>query len=89
MAQIVTFSSTLSGKIQHGQVFRQSWGVVMDESLCIFWPHNDCLFLQDIRGNDLDHTVARPHFCNAQKLQREGERREPGWPSAHSFYLPT
>lgn len=25
----------------------------MDDSLCILWPYNDCLFLQDIRENDL------------------------------------
>lgn len=35
-------------------------GVVMDEPLCILWPDNDGLFLQDIRPNDLGPAAARP-----------------------------
>lgn len=37
-------------------------GLVMDESFCLLWPHDDCLFLQDIRENDLGHAAARPHL---------------------------
>lgn len=36
--------------------------IVMDGFYCVFWPHNDCLFLQDIKENDLGWAAARPYL---------------------------
>lgn len=44
----------------------------MDEPLCILWPDNDCLFLQDIRRNDLGHAAARPHLLALRSTSFSG-----------------
>lgn len=46
--------------------------VVMDESFCILWAHNECLFLQDIRENDLGHAAARPHLLARRSISFSG-----------------
>lgn len=40
---------------------------MMDESFGVLWPHNDRLFLQNIRENDLGHAAARPHLLAQRK----------------------
>lgn len=45
---------------------------VMDEPLCILWPDNDCLFLQDIRRKDLGHAAARPHLLAPRSTSFSG-----------------
>lgn len=35
---------------------------MMDGFYCVLWPRNDCLFLQDIKENDLGWAAARPYL---------------------------
>lgn len=39
----------------------------MDDSLCILWPYNDCLFLQDIRENDLGRACCQTSLIGTEE----------------------